>query len=188
MAKIRVIKVDGREEDFDKEKIVRSCMNAGATEKDAHEIADEIEKKVTDGMRTTEIRRFVLKELRKRNPEWADNWEFYDRITKGRITYEDGKFIVVNKGHLYLGWQVRDIGPKGLSHAEEVKAILDEMEEDLKHGISPRTIQARTYVLFMGVLRSKKMPKEEKEKAIKLINDFRQRHGWKPYEIKKPIE
>ncbi|MGQ4833598.1 MAG: ATP cone domain-containing protein [Candidatus Asgardarchaeia archaeon] len=185
---VKIVKVDGRTEEFDKSKIVKSCMNAGATEKDAREIAELVSKEVKEGTRTTEIRRRVLRELRKRNPEWADNWEFYDRITKGRITYEDGKFIVVDKGHLYLGWQVRDIGPKGLSHSEEVKGILEELEEDLKHGISPRTIQARTYVLFMGVLHSKKMPVEEKKKAIEMINEFRKKHGWKPFELKKPLE
>ncbi|MGQ4915954.1 MAG: ATP cone domain-containing protein [Candidatus Asgardarchaeia archaeon] len=185
---VKITKFDGRTEEFDKEKIVKSCMNVGASESVAREIADAVEKKVTEGTKTTEIRRMVLRKLRERNPEWADNWEFYDRIVKGRITYEDGKFIVVDKGNLYLGKQVRDIGPKGLSNAEEVAAILAEMEEDLEHGVSPKTIQARTYVLFMAVLRSKKMSKEDKERAIKYINQFREKHGWKPYTLKKPLE
>ena len=45
------------------------------------------------------------------------------------------KFVVVEKGRLYLGRQVKDIGPKGLSHAEEVKGILAEMDEDLEYGV-----------------------------------------------------
>ena len=109
------------------------------------------------------------------------------RRRSGRVTYEDGKRIVIPRGeHVYLGTQVRDYTPKGLSHSREVKAILREMEEDAKH-LSPRTIQARCYALFMGILHSSKMPKTEKRKAIKMLNDFRKRHGWKPYELQIPL-
>ena len=186
--KPKVVKVDGRVEEFDKEKIVKSCVAAGAPESVAREIADEVASKVKDGMRTTQIRRMVLIRLREKCPEAADAWEFYDRIVKGRITFEDGKFIVVEKGRLYLGWQVKDIGPPGLSHVEEVEGILRELQEDLEHGIPERTINARTYALFMGVLHSKKMKKEDKLKAIELINEFRKKLGWKPYKLKRPLD
>ncbi|RLE71800.1 MAG: ATP-binding protein, partial [Thermoprotei archaeon] len=76
---VKIIKVDGSSEEFDKNKIIQSCIKAGATEEAAREIADEVEKKVKEGTRTTQIRRMVLKRLRAKNPEWADNWEFYDR-------------------------------------------------------------------------------------------------------------
>ncbi len=185
--KVKVIKVDGRQEEFDKEKIVNACIAAGAPREIAEKIANEIEKKVYDGMTTREIRELVLELLEKKNPEWRDNWEFFDRIVKKRITYERGKFVEVKQGHLYLGREVRDIGPKGLSNYEEVVGILRELEEDLEHGIPPKKINSRTWVLFMAVLKSKKMSKEDKEKAIKAINEFRERHGWKPYEVKRPI-
>ncbi len=188
MSNVKVVKVDGRQEAFDKNKIVKSCVNAGASKDVAEKIAGEIEAKVKDGMRTTEIRRMVLRRLRDFNPEWADRWEFYDRLVKGRITFEDGKFIVVRNGNLYLGWQVRDVGSKGLSNAEEVEGILRELEEDLAHGIPPKKIHSRTYVLLMAVLRSKHMSSEEKKKSVELINEFRKKHGWKPFTLKKPIE
>jgi len=86
-----------------------------------------------------------------------------------------------------LGRQVRDIKPEGLSHSREVKQILEEMEEDLKHGISPLTINARTRILFLAVLHSSKMSKSEKMKSIKLINKFRRQLGWKLFKLKKPI-
>ena len=69
--------MDGSSEDFDKEKIVKACINAGATEKDAREIAEEVSRKVEDGVTTREIRSMVLDMLEERNPEWRDNWEFY---------------------------------------------------------------------------------------------------------------
>jgi len=180
--------MDGRSEEFDKEKIIRACIAAGAPQEVAEEIANEVEKKVRDGMTTREIRALILESLEKRNPEWRDSWEFYDRIVKKRITYERGKFIEVERGHLYLGREVRDIGPKGLSHLEEVKGILRELEEDLEHGIPQKTIHSRTWVLYMAVLKSKLMSKKDKEKAIEAINEFRKKHGWKPYVPKKPLE
>lgn len=184
---VKIVKVDGRLEEFDKEKVVQSCIKAGASEEVARKIASEVAQKVKEGTRTTEIRRMVLRRLREANPEWADNWEFYDRVVKGRITFENGKFIVVQKGNLYLGWQVRDIGPKGLSNVEEVEGILRELEEDLEHGVPRRTVQSRTYVLLMAVLRSKHMKPEDKRKAVELINKFREKQGWKPFTLKKPI-
>jgi len=36
------------------------------------------------------------------------------------LAREDGKVVVVEKGHLYLGRTVKDVGPKDLSSAEEV--------------------------------------------------------------------
>ena len=39
----------------------------------------------------------------------------------------------------------------------------------------------------MGVLKSRKMSVEEKKKAIELINKWREKHGWKPYILKREI-
>ncbi len=184
---IRIKKMDGSLEIFDKEKLIRAITATGAPREVAIEIADKVEKKIRKGVSTAEIRRMVLDELEKRNPEWSDNWLFYDRIVKKRVTFEKGKFVEVKKGHLYLGREVKDIGKKGLSDLEEIKGIIDELEEDLKHGIPPRTISSRSWVLFMAVLKSKELPKKYKEKAIEMINEFRRKHGWKALEPKKPL-
>ncbi len=185
--KVRIVKMDGSTEEFDPSKVERACIAAGATPEAAREIAEEVASRVTEGTTTREIRSMVLEELERRDPQWADNWKFYDRIVKGRITYEGGKFVVVEKGHLYLGREVRDVGKPGLDSVEDVKGILRELEEDLEHGISRRTINARTRVLFLAVLRSKKMSKEDKLKAIEAINEFRKKLGWKTFELKKPL-
>jgi nucleoside-diphosphate-sugar epimerase len=117
----------------------------------------------------------------------ADAWQFYDRVFKGRLTFDDGKLLVVEKGRLYLGRKVKDIGNRGLTSAEEVREILEELREDMEYGVSPKVINARLYALFMGVLKKKDMPREEKIKAIELINKFREELGWKPYELKQPL-
>ncbi|MEX0568871.1 MAG: ATP cone domain-containing protein [Candidatus Njordarchaeota archaeon] len=188
--KRKVIKMDGSVEEYQRQKLVSSLMSAGAPEDVANKIADKIEEKISEReeITTRELREQALEELGKENPEWKDNWVFYDRIVKGRVTYERGKFVVIKRGKLYLGREVRDIGEPGLSDLEEVKGILRELEEDLEHGISRRTIASRTYVLYMAVLRNKKMDPETKKKAIDLINEFRKKNGWKPFVPKKPIQ
>ncbi|HDD64424.1 MAG: ATP-binding protein [Thermoprotei archaeon] len=183
--KVKIIKRDGTEEEFIKEKVVVSCYNSGAPIDVAREIADEVEKKVKDGMTTDDIRNIVLEELHKRNPEWSNNYAYYDALIKGRVTYENGKFVVVPKGTVYLGREVKDVGEKGLSEVSEVQAILDQLKEDLEHGISRATIHRRTRILFLAVLRTRKMSKEDKLKSIELINEFRKSLGWKPFKLKK---
>lgn len=104
-----------------------------------------------------------------------------------RPTYIKGKGVVYVEPPVYLGRQVKDIKPLGLSHSREVKRILEEMEEDYKHGISLQTINARTRILFLAVLHSSKMSREEKYRSIRLINKFRKKFGWKPFRLKKPL-
>ncbi|TRM85215.1 ATP-binding protein [Sulfolobus sp. F3] len=185
---VRIKKRNGEYEEFNETKLYNSIIATGASPEVAHDIVEEVKKKLKEGMSTDEIRRIVMIKLKELDPNELEAWKFYDRIMKGRITFDDGKAIVVEKGHLYLGRKVSDFGGKGLINSDQVKEILDELQEDLDYGLSRATINARLYALFMGVLRSKQMPKNEKEKSVKLINEFREKLGWKPYELKRPIE
>jgi hypothetical protein len=80
----QVTKKDGTTEDFIPEKIVVSCMKAGATVGIAREIAAFIEAKVKVETSTAEIRRFILWLLRQKNPEWEKNWLRYEETIKKR--------------------------------------------------------------------------------------------------------
>jgi hypothetical protein len=188
---VKVIKRSGKEEEFLEDKIYNSLINAGASEEVAKQIVKELKDWIkTEGfgkISTDDIRRFVFNRLRVLEPDVLESWQFYDRIFKGRITFSDGKILIIDKGHLYLGRKVKDMGNKGLDRSEEVKEILEELKEDMRYGLSPKIVNARLYALFMGVLRKKDMPKEEKMKSIELINNFRKEMGWKPYELKQPI-
>ncbi|BFI77022.1 ATP cone domain-containing protein [Sulfurisphaera ohwakuensis] len=185
----KVIKRSGREEEYLSDKLYNALIRAGASDEVAKEIVKEIEEKIKDREKisTDEIRRYVLTRLQQLEPEVADAWQFYDRVFKGRITFENGKAVVVEKGRLYLGRKVKDFSGKGLESAEQVNDILEELKEDMDYGLSPKIINARLYALYMGVLHKKDMPVSEKEKAIKYINDFRESLGWKPYELKYPL-
>jgi len=81
---VDVIKRDGRREPFVSEKIVVSTMKAGAPPDDARSIAQTIERDVQQGMKTDEIRRRVLEQLRARNPSWEQHWLMYDESVKKR--------------------------------------------------------------------------------------------------------
>jgi Ca2+-binding EF-hand superfamily protein len=186
---VKVVKRSGVEEEYLSDKVYKALRDAGASEEAAREIVKELDEwvKKSHKISTDQIRRFVLTRLRRLEPEVADAWQFYDRVFKGRLTFDDGKLLVVEKGRLYLGRKVKDIGNRGLTSAEEVREILEELREDMEYGVSPKVINARLYALFMGVLKKKDMPREEKIKAIELINKFREELGWKPYEPKQPL-
>ncbi len=78
----RVIKKDGRKEDFIQEKIVVSALKTGASVDVARTIADKIKKGTNKEISTSEIRESVLHELHKYNPEWSRRWISYDKGVK----------------------------------------------------------------------------------------------------------
>lgn len=80
-----VIKMDGRREEYSKEKIVVSCLKTGAPLKTAREIADRVEANLKFPAKTSDIRDMVLRELAAANKDWANNWYIYDKAVKKRI-------------------------------------------------------------------------------------------------------
>jgi transcriptional regulator NrdR family protein len=77
-----VIKKDGSKEDFIKEKIVTSAVKTGAPVDLARDIADKIEKQPKGEIKTSEIRKSVLDELKLHNPDWPKRWLNYDKAVK----------------------------------------------------------------------------------------------------------
>jgi hypothetical protein len=65
---MQVTKANGQKELFSKEKIIKTCMNAGATKDDAIKIADEVEQQVSDGMRTRQVLKIIIRLLHKNSP------------------------------------------------------------------------------------------------------------------------
>ena len=83
-----VIKKDGKKETFIKEKIVVSTIKAGAPVEVAREIADKIEKRPKDEIKTNEINKSVLDELTLHNPDWPKRWLNYDKNIKRLHRYK----------------------------------------------------------------------------------------------------
>ncbi|MEM4678262.1 MAG: ATP cone domain-containing protein, partial [Acidilobaceae archaeon] len=90
VTKITVLKRDGRQEEFIPEKIVVSCIKAGAPPDVARKIAKIVEARILEsGVNTVEAKelaRMILDLLRKENEEWYRNWIIFDRAVKRRKT------------------------------------------------------------------------------------------------------
>ena len=78
----KVIKKDGREEPFIKEKIIVSAVKTGAPLEIARKIAQEIEDHPEDNIKTLWIKKHVLGKLELHNPDWPKKWYNYDKNVK----------------------------------------------------------------------------------------------------------
>lgn len=83
---VKIVKRDGKKEEFIPEKIVVSSLKAGATPEVAREIAKKLETQIVkmNEMSSTELRKMILDMLADKNPEWKENWLIYDRAVKKR--------------------------------------------------------------------------------------------------------
>lgn len=95
MPTIYVVKRDGRKEEFAYEKIVVSCMKAGAPLDVARKIGKITEAKLLESgvseISARELTKIVLELLRKENEEWYRNWLIFDKAVKKRRTEEELK-------------------------------------------------------------------------------------------------
>ena len=65
---IFITKADGRRQQFNKDKIIQTCIRMGANRTIAESIANEIEKKVYVGMSTKKILQMIFTRLKKHKP------------------------------------------------------------------------------------------------------------------------
>ena len=80
---MEVIKRDGSTEIFMPEKVVVSAVKSGAPYETARDIASSLSTKSESTMKSTEIRSYVISELRSRKAaSAADAWESYDQTHK----------------------------------------------------------------------------------------------------------
>jgi transcriptional repressor NrdR len=80
---MKVTKRDGSSEVFMPEKVVVSAVKAGAPYETARDIASSLSKRKESTMKSSEIRKHVLSELRTRKAaSAADSWEAYDKMHK----------------------------------------------------------------------------------------------------------
>ena len=92
-ARIKVVKRDGREEEYMPEKIVVSCLKSGASLEASREIALIVTARLLEAgkerVTAKELTRDILTELKKRNEEWYRNWIVFDRAVKKRRTEKE---------------------------------------------------------------------------------------------------
>jgi 2-phosphoglycerate kinase len=85
---IHVTKKTGVPEPFQREKLARSCMNAGASSEVAEKVADEVAKHIQNNISTSEIRALVLTNLSNENPAWVMKYMEYE-LTKKKTPPSD---------------------------------------------------------------------------------------------------
>ncbi len=89
-----VVKRDGRKETFDKRKIIRTCIRAGASREIAEQIAREVEKRIYDGISTEKILQMVLELLEERTLAKAARYDLKMALFRlGPAGYEFEKFV-----------------------------------------------------------------------------------------------
>ena len=92
---VKVVKRDGKEEEFIPEKVVVSCLKAGATPEAARRIARIIEGRILDKrlekITAKELTAWILQLLKRKNEEWYRNWIIFDRAVKRRETEKELK-------------------------------------------------------------------------------------------------
>ncbi|MEM0084240.1 MAG: ATP cone domain-containing protein [Candidatus Methanomethylicia archaeon] len=85
---LKVVKRDGRIEEFAREKLVTSLLKAGVDLTTARELTGRIEGEFTgrEEVKTEELRTRVLELLKENNVKAYENWIVYDRAVKKRLT------------------------------------------------------------------------------------------------------
>ncbi len=82
---MEIKKRSGSTEVFMPEKVVVSAVKCGCSYDTAREIASSLSARKESVMESSEVREYVLSELRSRGETAAaDSWESYDREKKGR--------------------------------------------------------------------------------------------------------
>jgi len=170
----KVVKFDGTVEKFDREKIIRSIMNAGGSRTLAERITRMVEEKLRDRPEATtmHIRRIILTGLEDLDNDVKDSFLFYDRVMKGRITYEAGKFLVIRDGDLFLGGNTHALRPSRITGVDDIRNILEELAEDLWVASIRRKDAIRRSGILIDAIRKSPMSENDKEQAIRLVMNF----------------
>jgi Holliday junction resolvase-like predicted endonuclease len=88
-----VTKFDGRKQEFQKEKIVRTCLRMHASSEQAEEIAERIERKIYDGIPTREILKLIFDYLKEYKPETEHKIDLKEAISLLRAKPDFEKFV-----------------------------------------------------------------------------------------------
>jgi len=103
---MKVVKTTGETEEFNPEKIIKTCLRAGASEELAERIASKVERKSYDGIHTNKILHMTIKLLKKELPQVAARYDL--------------------KGSIFR------LGPAGFTFEQYVAEILKEYEYTTK--------------------------------------------------------
>ncbi len=120
-----VVKASGKKEEFNPGKILSTLRRAGATQKLANEIENEVEKKAYDGITTREILDNALELLKSRKPEVADIYDLKRAImTLGPTGFPFEKFFAeVLRNYGYETQIDQIVSGKFSTHEIDISAV-----------------------------------------------------------------
>jgi hypothetical protein len=90
-----VTKADGSRQQFDRNKIVATCMRMGATKQDAEEIAGKIESRVYDGMPTAKVLQMIFQFIHKYKPQASRLYDLRRGLSLMNSKPEFEKFVQI---------------------------------------------------------------------------------------------
>ncbi len=142
---LRVVKMNGKVDVFKKDKIINTAIRAGASRELAKRVADEIAKKVYDGIPTREILKMVKEELKKEDEHLAKVYTLKDAIASLNPDIHEFEHYVASLFSV-LGYDtVRspDPKPQGKCVDHEIDVVAKKGEETIiiecKHHYKERT-------------------------------------------------
>jgi hypothetical protein len=90
-----VTKADSSRQQFDRNKIVVTCMRMGATKQDAEEIAGKIESRVYDGMPTAKVLQMIFQFIHKYKPQASRLYDLRRGLSWMNSKPEFEKFVQI---------------------------------------------------------------------------------------------
>lgn len=90
-----VTKADSSRQQFDRNKIVATCMRMGATKQDAEEIAGKIESRVYDGMPTAKVLQMIFQFIHKYKPQASRLYDLRRGLSLMNSKPEFEKFVQI---------------------------------------------------------------------------------------------
>ena len=141
-------KASGDKEIFDKKKIQKTILKAGASEQFAGKVADKVEKKVYDGISTKKILTTTL-DLLKEKPEVASRYDLKRAIMSlGPSGFPFEKFFAaILENYGYETKVGNFVSGKNVKHEVDIIAIED-YEKKRKSELSKKNSEIKIYDTF----------------------------------------
>ncbi len=139
---IFVTKFDGRKQPFQKQKVIRTCLRMHASPKQARLIADKVESKLYDGIKTKEILEMIFKYMKEYRPEIKHEIDLREAISLLRPKPDFEEFIrLLLKDYGYQIETAQIVEGKCVEH--EIDGIVKKDEDiiyvEVKHHFNHHT-------------------------------------------------
>ena len=147
---IRVRKADGRLEPYDRSKVVRTALHLGLDPGEAETVADEVSRRVYDGIPTSKVLSIIHELARKSRPELEHIGDLREAISKMRSKPDFEEYIrLVLKAIGYLVEPGRVLEGRCVSHEIDGIAFMGDevLVVEVKHHVNPHTYTGLDTVL-----------------------------------------